>query len=372
MSHILQPTSENSSTSLSYSSGLDEYPIDSDFEAGLVAQAENTERAMKLKARVIKREARTEITTSTSKTVNTPARDTAVFLQKPETSEANEARVGHIHGSTLAAIDPATGSFVYPIYARRHYPYLCPACDGKVHLRAGKKLRAHFAHYRSKSSCRLYDHRSESEEHKYAKKLLKAYLESRQGPIVIWHSCSRDLDSCPSCCGDTDSQSKEILKLKSDEQVVLEYTDPNRKWRADLAVLDGHGNLRFIVEVRMAHSTTTKRPEPWYEVDAKDVIKQGFRFKKEGKNINLSELRQNHSRICDACERVKERWAMNIPKIKLTREDGRWKLEVVPCLCCKKIKPYRYQWIGGRTRQVCNSCFKYRAEDVKARFMWSS
>lgn len=306
MSHILPPASGDSLVALGRSSSEpNKYDVDSDFETELISLTEAVESAARPGA---KRRVRVETAVSASKAAKVAKRENATSIPSPLTSNTGENRASH--GQPLVAIDT-------------HRPYA---------------------------------HAREFKQHRYAKQLLKEYLELRQRDVVVWHSCPRgDREFPPFCHGSNCYKYSELLVLRGGERVVLEYRDPDGKWVADLAVLDEHGKRRFIVEVKAANPVTAERPEPWFEVGARDIIKM------KGKRMELEELREEHPRICGDCKRTEEPWALRIPTIPVGERAN------TPCLFCGRYG-YSLLWIANRPRQVCKICFGNDTETVKARF----
>lgn len=315
MSHILQLASGNPSVA----SEVDEYPIDPDFEAELIAQAKTAERATKFKVKAIKRKVR--------------------------------------------VIGLATGFSVSPAHASCSRDYICPVCDEEVYFEAGEIRREYFSHSRSATRCNIYASRSKSETHRYTKQLLKAHLESPRGRIVIRHSCSRTWKSRPHCYG-AGFKSSKILALQSNERVILDYSDPDGEWVADLAVLDSDGNMKYIIEVKTRFATT-KRPEPWFEVDAKEIVRQEH----EKKDIVLRALRQTRRQICNICERVETPWAARIEIAEgIPIASGKLKTKSMPCRCCGTVMHNTHQWVANIPRQVCKKCFRDDPKSIEAMF----
>jgi len=111
---------------------------------------------------------------------------------------------------------------------------------------------------------------SEIQIHKDAKMLMAKLLTDKKSIQFIWRC---DYKQC-----NTESYSYEFQEMpsiiyKEDDEVKMEYRDKDGKWVADVAIVN-NGEVRYIIEIKNTHATTTARQEPWYEVDASELIKE--------------------------------------------------------------------------------------------------
>lgn len=149
------------------------------------------------------------------------------------------------------AID-STGTTVCPESAANGR-YSCASCHQEVLLKSNS---AHFSHTASTTCAYLnrdWSSQPESVLHKTCKELLKRRLEEGVHLSVKCKQCEHQLFSYQKEVGDV---------------VTLEHSGSS--WVADVAV-SRNGSLYVILEVRVTHSTTNPRPEPWYEFVAKDM-----------------------------------------------------------------------------------------------------
>jgi hypothetical protein len=170
----------------------------------------------------------------------------------------------------LGAIEIETNKYVSPTEALKGKNYKCIECDKKVIIRKGTIRKAHFAHYVQTNICTYYDHPNESQIHKDAKMLMAKLLTDKKSIQFIWRC---DYKQC-----NTESYSYEFQEMpsiiyKEDDEVKMEYRDKDGKWVADVAIVN-KGEVRYIIEIKNTHATTTVRPEPWYEIDASELIKE--------------------------------------------------------------------------------------------------
>lgn len=169
----------------------------------------------------------------------------------------------------MGAIDTETNQYVSPTEALKGKNYKCIECDKKVILRKGTVRKAHFAHYAQTNVCSYYDHPNESQIHKDAKMLMAKLLTDRKNIQFVWRC---EYPPCYKTPSNIDEfQEMPTIVYKEGDEVKLEYRDKDNKWVADVAVVN-EGEVRYIIEIKNTHATTTARPEPWYEVDATEFI----------------------------------------------------------------------------------------------------
>jgi hypothetical protein len=247
------------------------------------------------------------------------------------------------------AIDCETNDYITPDRAQRGREYKCAECDQRVIARKGDVRIHHFAHFNPNTKCRFYIGSGESENHKHAKLLLSEWLKAKK-PINFTWGCLNQVKfgTCQTYDGNTDHD----IEYKDGDEVIIEYRDPVKKYVADVAVLNG-GNIRYIIEVKHSHrTTTTVRPEPWFEVDANE-IDEGSHYGEE--TIYLSNCRINETRYCSNCTVKKEAWTLEIPTLnKKYGLERKWVQDEL-CIACERER-YNPEWIGGRPRQVCKIC----------------
>lgn len=248
----------------------------------------------------------------------------------------------------LGAIELISGEYCRPNNASKDKSYKCAECDQRVILRKGEIRRPHFAHY-SKRECSYYEHPSESQIHKDAKYRMAEILKKKSDISIGWQ-CQNDR-----CIGSNHDEVT-IEHMEGDE-VVIEYRDPLGKYVADVALING-GKPRYIFEIKNTHATTTPRPEPWFEIDAKELFEE---HPVTGDYL-FSCVRRNMVRECLGCRAIKEPWVDNIPRL------GRFVdfTPSHPCVICSR-KSYMAIFCRGY-RQLCKLCLETDYEILKQKY----
>lgn len=223
----------------------------------------------------------------------------------------------------------------------------------------------HFAHFNPSTKCKYYDGSpGESESHRHAKLLLQKWLLARRAIEFGW-SCQQQT-SFGSCGVGVEH----ALRYKDGDEVVLEYRGPSGKYVADVAILNA-GTPRYIIEIVHSHRTTTTcRPEPWFEVKASD-IDEGCHYGEE--IIYLEDCRIHNPRFCSNCTVKCEPWVQHIPiLVKKYGQERSWNQDE-PCIGCGRSS-YSPEWIAKRPRQVCKLCLgnePNRVREAIHRRIWS-
>ena len=269
----------------------------------------------------------------------------------------------------LGAIDIETNQYFLPTEAIKGKSYKCLDCSKPVILRKGTIRKPHFAHYAQTNVCSYYDHPNESQIHKDAKMLMAKLLTEKKRIQFVW-KC----DYAP--CYETLSinsafQEVPTIEYKEGDDVKIEYRDTENKWVADVAIVN-NGVVRYIIEIKNTHATTTARPEPWFEVNAIDLIQDINELNAEHPSEpEIDEYKTQEDYIyLIGCERTdiirycygsfcyKEHWVDKIPGYNK-------KLTMVPnnCILCN-TKDYEPTTDGctmvfqrGEIR-VCINCLK--------------
>ena len=165
---------------------------------------------------------------------------------------------------SLGAMNKHTGEYVYPKIANKKDEYVCSDCNKDLILVKGD-IRVH--HFRHKvdniNPCHHYSNPTETQIHKDAKMLMKTLLE-RKIPISFIRNCY----------GCKNNEVYEIPEISETSNIHLEYRfQYNGLKIADVAYLDDNG-LTCIFEICNTHKTCSEnRPEPWFEINAKTLIK---------------------------------------------------------------------------------------------------
>lgn len=203
------------------------------------------------------------------------------------------------HVLSLGAINKLTSEYVYPKTANKKDEYICPECNKDLILCQGEIRVRHFRHkVDSVNPCHHYSNPTETQIHKDAKFLLKNLLE-RKIPISFIRNCR--------CC--KKNEEFEIPEISETSNIQIEYRfEYNGVKIADVSYLED-GEILFIFEICNTHKTCSEnRPEPWFEIDAKTVIKTA--------NDNSLTTLQIPCIRCEKCEECIEK-----EKIQLEKKD---------------------------------------------------
>jgi hypothetical protein len=185
----------------------------------------------------------------------------------------------------LGAIDKENGSYVSPLYAKKNYKYKCPDCDIDIILRRGQINKPHFAHKKNTKMCNYYHNPNESQIHKGAKLLIKSLIEN--GCILeIIRECSKCNDEIVI---ETPNHNNCTIKVEHG------FVHNGEQKCADVCILNnGTKTINCIYEVYYKHKTNEKdRPEPWFEIDALDLI--------QNHNKNIIKTKCIRDFICQKC-----------------------------------------------------------------------
>jgi hypothetical protein len=175
----------------------------------------------------------------------------------------------------LGAINTLTGEYVSPRMANKKDTYSCPDCKRQLIVVQGQVKAHHFRHKVDKEhSCSYYDRPGESDIHKGAKLALQTLLK-RRIPITFIRACAD--------CDQKDEYELDALPKSADVHLEYEfiykgpelynrYMDESKKI-ADVACVDNN-SIVCLFEIYNTHKTSSDdRPEPWFEVDAKELLK---------------------------------------------------------------------------------------------------
>ena len=264
----------------------------------------------------------------------------------------------------LGALDTETNIYTPLFNASKNRSYKCIDCNKKVILRKGEIRATHFAHY-AQTICSYYEHPSEAQIHKDAKLLLAKLLNEKKSIQFTW-ACNYESKYGKVCGGDYAFTDKPSIQYKSGDEVILEYRDPQKKWVADVAIVN-NGVLRYIFEIKNTHKTITQRPEPWFEIDAQAFIEHiGVIIEEIGEGvfeeldiIGIPCIRTDLDRKCYGSFCYRESWVRLIPGFdKKQTENG--------CILCKK-QDYEPQY-DGATGKFQNGhirvCFECLVDDI--------
>ena len=253
----------------------------------------------------------------------------------------------------LGAIELSSGNYCRPNQASKENSYKCAECDQRVILRKGSIRRPHFAHY-SKRECSYYEHPNESQLHKDAKYRMAEILKQKLDISIGWTCVNSN-------CRGSNGNSNDVI-YKDGDEVVIEYRDPGGKYIADVAIIN-EGKPRMIFEIKHTHVTTSIRPEPWFEFEAKEFYED---YNLETDSYSFSCVRRNSMRECLGCRALKEPWVDNIPRLDRSFEPHKAWEQSHPCIICKR-KLYSPIFLRGY-RQLCKICLETDYDWLKQQY----
>ncbi len=258
----------------------------------------------------------------------------------------------------LGAIQTDTNEYVLPYKAEKNKNYKCIGCQQKLILKKGNIRKCHFAHY-SDTSCTYFEHPNESDLHKEAKHKLAYWLKQKHRINIDWDCCKIGYNGRR--CGTFFSGMGDTIEYEENDKVEIEYRDVNNKYIADIAVINNN-KIKYIFEIKNTHATITNvRPEPWFEINALEVI-----YHEDIEEVNLTCIRNNKNRYCHMCRILDEKWVHNLPRLnEKVGIENRWCQES-PCIKCG-CKSYNPVFVKGY-RQLCAICLTNREEELKEKY----
>ena len=183
-----------------------------------------------------------------------------LYVSKPQ--QSNSTQMTNI--LSLGAINTQTGEYVYPKIANKKDEYVCPDCNKDLILCQGEIIRPYFRHkVESVNPCHHYSNPTETQIHNDGKMVMKSLLE-RKIPISFVRNC----------CSCKKNEEYEIPEMTETSKIEHEYRfEYNGTKIADVAYIDNNEPF-CIFEIYNTHKTcSVNRPEPWFETDAKSLIK---------------------------------------------------------------------------------------------------
>ena len=263
----------------------------------------------------------------------------------------------------FGAIQTDNNEYVLPYKAEKNKNYKCIGCQQRLILKKGNIRKCHFAHY-SETNCFYFEHPNESELHKEAKHKLASWLKQQKKIDILWSCCKTKWNGykCGYCPADECN-----IEYEENDKVEIEYRDVNNKYIADIAVINNN-KVKYIFEIKNTHATITNvRPEPWFEIEALEVIQR-----EDTEEVVLTCIRDNKNRYCSICRILDEGWVNNLPRIYTkpgvytqTGIGSAWCPES-PCISCDSAG-YNAVFVNGY-RQICHSCLYHREEELKKEY----
>lgn len=262
----------------------------------------------------------------------------------------------------FGAIQTDNNEYVLPYKAEKNKNYKCIGCQQRLILKKGNIRKCHFAHY-SETNCFYFEHPNESELHKEAKHKLASWLKQQKKIDIFWSCCKTkwNVKKCGISADDC------TIEYEENDKVEIEYRDVNNKYIADVAVINNN-KVKYIFEIKNTHATITNvRPEPWFEIEALEVIQH-----EDTEEVALTCIRDNKNRYCCDCRILDEAWANNLPRLYTktnvyTQTDyGTAWCQESPCIKCGRCA-YNAVFVRGY-RQLCYLCLGRCEEELKEEY----
>lgn len=200
---------------------------------------------------------------------------------------------------------------------------ICLECEAPLILKKGDINEHHYCHY-SGSDCNLYDKKLTKEQvkHKDAILMIQTLFNHIKCNFIFETFCRKDHKHK---CG---SIKRDVYNYSQLHTFYIEHPLQynNYTYQADIAIVDEKGDIVIIIEICDTHSTNeNNRPEPWVELDAETVIKEGHEFMKlRNENFmkyeNFIKLECIRKYICPSCK-IKEE-AEFIIKEKIAQKEA--------------------------------------------------
>jgi hypothetical protein len=210
------------------------------------------------------------------------------------------------------AIDKEKLQLIDPKGALKRTWYECPDCHRDVSVRKGEVRSAYFAHRPDKVNPCTYYNRNPSldQQHKNAQLKLKHFLNN-QVEIDIKRHCSC---GCGWITG-TILRTPRFGEGKCEHR--FKFNGSQRS--ADVAIVDGDSILAIFEVVHTHYTQERHRPEPWFEISAKEINA----IPSDSKQIKLTCIRQLQSKECieETAERNAKQEAERIEQEKKWKEE---------------------------------------------------
>jgi uncharacterized protein YkuJ len=191
-----------------------------------------------------------------------------------------------LHLLSIGAMNKITGEYVYPKIANKQEHYVCPECNKDVIFCNGEIRVRYFRHKFDINPCFYFDKPNETQKHKNGKLLMQKVIENKTH-VTFSRCCNR--------CNKIDEY--EIPEIGENSVIKLEYRFENNGPKiADVAYLD-NGEIVVLIEIYNTHKTRSEdRPEPWFEIDAENLINMA-----NDNNLTCLNIPCIRNETCDEC-----------------------------------------------------------------------
>ncbi len=167
----------------------------------------------------------------------------------------------------MGALNKETNEYEYSKIANKKNDYECPSCGKDVIFRSGKKNQPHFAHCKSDNPCNYYEKPNETQIHKEGKLIMKNLLHN-ENTLILYRNCGRcKLTYFEHTIGNDNDYNENTFATT---EYKFYYNDERRS--ADVALIEDK-KIKYIFEICYSHKTKEEdRPDPWFEINAIDLI----------------------------------------------------------------------------------------------------
>ena len=201
---------------------------------------------------------------------------------------------------SLGAINKITGEYTHPKFAKKIEQFICPECKKDLILCQGTVRIHHYRHKVDDNPCNHYNNPGETALHKDAKELMKTILTKCMN-ITIKRRCSQ-------CSNHTIPIDIKTQNDNTSTELEYRFNHSGNLKISDVVYLQ-NGEIKYIFEICNTHKTKEEdRPEPWFEIDAYNLIKSFGENSTETISIDCLRhtqskllLEQQDKNICDKC-----------------------------------------------------------------------
>lgn len=162
-----------------------------------------------------------------------------------------------------------------------------------------------------------------------------------------------------------------IIQFQDGDTPVIEWRSPDGNFIADVAVFRGQ-KLLCVFEVLHTHRTEENgyRPEPWFEVEASDILAiLPDVDKQDAVPLMCAREQEAVGRECTACRIKQQTWTKDIPRLNHHCGSATMWRQEMACICCGR-ENYSPDWWPakgpggpGGPRAICKFCTA-KGEDV--------
>ena len=204
--------------------------------------------------------------------------------------------------------------YVLPSDAIKSHEYICPECKENVFLKNGIKNRAHFCHFKRGNCCHYSDGcisdaergGGESNEHRYAKVIVKDLMEKNLLQISRFYNCC-----------------KKVKELKYNfNSGRIEMEKKIECGTPDISYWEGD-ECKWVIEIYHTHKTfeEDRKGLKWSELRADSIIDKYHDITDKNEIININDRR------CIECSKCKKEWKERMKQMKIDKKERKKELK---------------------------------------------